>query len=291
VKKIMVATDFSARSDRAIRRATILARTFDASMTLVHVVDDDQPERIVRAEQTMTAALLREQAASLRQIDGVVCDSQVVLGDPFEGLAKAAAELLPDLLVLGPHRRQALRDVFVGTTAERAIRASVQPVLMANGVPAQAYRRVLVAVDLSDCSAVAVRCVAELGLDKHTAVFVTHVFDAPGTSVLAGASMTADQTRDYLAAEEGRAAEALATFLRDQSFVATRQITRHCDATTAMTILAIARETSADLVVVGTHGRSGVSKLLIGSVAEEVLRSADCDVLAAPPGGISPGVV
>jgi len=252
-------------------------------MTLVHVVDDDQPDRIVRAEQTMAAALLREQAASLREIDGVACDSQVVLGDPFEGLAKAAADLLPDLLVVGPHRRQALRDMFVGTTAERVIRTSVQPVLMANGVPAKAYRRVLVAVDLSDCSATALRSVAALRLNMHTAVLVGHVFDVLGDSTLASATMTVDQTEDYLVEEEETAVAALAQFLLAQNFAATGQIARRCDSTPAMTILAIAREISADLVVVGTHGRSGVPKMLIGSVAEEVLRRADCDVLAVPP--------
>lgn len=279
----MVATDFSTRSDRAIRRATLLAKTSDATVTLVHVVDNDQPDRVVRAEEAMAVSLLREQAASLREIDAVACGHRVVLGDPFEALVRVAAELRPDLLVVGPHRRQTLRDVFVGTTAERTIRSSIQPVLMANGVPVQTYRRVLVAVDLTDCAADVVRCVAELGFDKHTEVLMTHVFETPGASPLATASMTAVDVKDYLMEEQERAARALAKFLRDQGFVPTGQIPQRCDGTIAKTILAIARETLANLVVVGTRGRTGVSKLLLGSVAEEVLRSANCDVLAVPP--------
>lgn len=284
MKTIMVATDFSARSDRAIRRATLLAKTFDAAVTLVHVVDDDQPAQVVRAEQAMAASLLREQAASLREIDAIACDVRVVLGDPFEGLVKAAADLLPDLLVVGPHRRQTLRDVFVGTTAERTIRSSPLPVLMANGVPAQAYRRVLVAVDLRDCAADVVRCVAGLGLDRHAAVLVAHVFETPGASLLAGASMTAAQLDAYLSEEQARAAGSLATFLRDQGFAPTGQIAKRSDGTTAGAILAIARETAANLIVVGTSGQTGVARLLLGSVAEEVLRRAACDILAVPAG-------
>lgn len=60
MKTIMVATDFSERSDRALRRATLLARQFEATMLLVHVVDDDQPRRIVDAERDEATKLLRQ---------------------------------------------------------------------------------------------------------------------------------------------------------------------------------------------------------------------------------------
>ena len=70
MKKIMVATDFSERSDRALRRATLLARQFDAAILLVHVVDDDQPRRIVDAEGDEASTLLRQMAATLRDVDG-----------------------------------------------------------------------------------------------------------------------------------------------------------------------------------------------------------------------------
>ena len=53
------------------------------------------------------------------EIDGVDCHYSIILGNAFEGIAKAAEETSCDLLVMGPHRRQALKDVFVGTAAER----------------------------------------------------------------------------------------------------------------------------------------------------------------------------
>lgn len=196
MKRILVATDFSTRSDRAIRRATLLARTHGSSMTVVHVIDDDQPKRILKAERDAASVLLSEQARSLREIDGVDCDYSVVLGNAFEGIAKAAEETNCDLLVIGPHRRQALKDVFVGTTAERTIRASSRPILMANGVPAASYRHVLVAVDFSDCSADAVQAVRALCLDRNIAVSVAHVFDTPASGMMVRASSTEDQIKD-----------------------------------------------------------------------------------------------
>ena len=283
MKRILVATDFSTRSDRAIRRATLLARAYGSSITVVHVIDDDQPKRIVKAEREASSVLLSEQARSLREIDGVNCDHSIILGNAFEGIAKAAKEIDSDLLVIGPHRRQVLRDVFVGTTAERTIRASKWPILMANGVPAGPYRHVLVAVDLSDCSADAVRAVTSLRLEAHAAISVAHVFDAPGTGLMSRASMTEDQVQDYLAEVEERATGELGAFLGNLRFDPIRRVVKHNVTSVAHTISSLAREVSADLVVVGTHGRTGIAKLLLGSVAEEVLRIADYDVLAVPP--------
>lgn len=283
MRRILVATDFSIRSDRAVRRGTLLAKALEASLSLVHVIDDDQPRRIVKAERAAATALLDEQARTLRRIDGVDCDTRIVLGHPFEGITTAAEEIAPDLLVIGPHRKQALKDEFVGTTAERTIRASRRPVLMANGVPAGIHRHVLIAVDLSACSRAALRAVTDLGLEKHAAISVIHVFEAPGTSLMARGSMTKDQIEDYLADEEEEAASALAAFLGDLEFEPIRRILKHNEGSAAHTICAAARENSADLLVVGTRGRTGIGRFLLGSVAEAVLRAADHDVLAVPP--------
>jgi nucleotide-binding universal stress UspA family protein len=280
---ILVATDFSARSDRAIRRATLLARSYGSSITLVHVVDDDQPKRILEAEREAASALLSEQTRSLREIDGVTCDYRIVLGNAFEGIVKAAEEIDCDLLVLGPHRRQALKDVFIGTTAERTIRASGRPVLMANGVPAGGYRHVLLAIDFSNCSADAVRAVTRLGLGNHAAVSVVHVFEALATSLIPRASLTDAQVQDYLADVEERAGGELRAFLGNLNFDPARRVVKHNATSAADTIGKVAREVSADLVVVGTQGRTGIAKLMLGSVAEEVLRSGDSDILAVPP--------
>ena len=283
MKRILVATDFSERSDRAVRRATLLAKTSGASLSLVHVIDDDQPRRILRAEQQAAEAVLAEQTRSLREIDGLECASRIVLGDPFEGITAAVREDDADLLVIGPHRRQVLRDVFVGTTADRTIRASDRPVLMANGIPAGPHRHILVAVDLSGCSGDAVRAVQNLGLEAKAAVSVVHIFDAPAAGLMVRASSTEDEIQDYLADEEERASGELAAFLQDLDLKPMQRFLKHNESSIAYTICAAAREVSADLIVVGTHGRTGIVKTLLGSVAAETLRSSDRDVMAVPP--------
>lgn len=282
MKTILAATDFSTRSDRAIRRATLLAKQHDASMVLVHVVDDDQPPRIVKAEQKETSAVLEDMAKTIREIDKVTCSARNVLGDPFEGIVKAGDEVNADLIVMGEHRRQALKGVFVGTTAERTIRSSSRPVLIAAAVPAAFYRHVLIATDLSEASRGALHAVTSLGLNNHAAVSVIHVFDAMGSGLMARTSLDEDQIEDYVGTERNRAAQELADFMQDIPIKPIYSLLKPNRTSPSSAICSAAQETAADLIVVGTHGRAGIRKLLLGSVAENVLRDSETDVLAVP---------
>ena len=78
-------------------------------------------------------------------------------GDPFDGILRTARTLKADLIVMGAHRKQLLRDIFVGTTIERVIRTGPYPVLMVNNEVQPPYRTALAAVDMSEASANAIR--------------------------------------------------------------------------------------------------------------------------------------
>jgi len=283
MKKIMLATDFSERSDRALRRATLLARQFGASLSVVHVVDDDQPSRIVDSERNAASDLLRELRNTLQSVDGITCDTRVILADAFVGIARAVEEEEPDLLVIGPHRRQALRDVFVGTTAERTIRSVACPVLMVNGFPVGPYRHVMLATDLSAGSERAARTLVALGLIGGADVSFLHVYDAPATRLVMSHTVPKDDREAYLDDQRKEAAKTLAQFVKKTGVRSPRQIARFGLHTLADEILRSAKDEAADLVVLGTEGRTSVAKFFLGSVAEAVLRMADRDVLAVPP--------
>jgi len=282
MKKILAATDFSARSDRAIRRATLLARQFGASVTLVHVVDDDQPKQLVESESEIAERILADQCASLRHIDGLDCEFLVELGDPFEGIAAATARLSPDILVVGTHRRQALKDLFLGTTAERTIRASKRPVVMANNVPAAPWRHILVGIDFSDNSSAALEAVKSLGIDANATVTAIHIFDAPGTALIAHSAMTRDEATGYITGEQARAEKDLTAFLKRAGHAPDNTVVRFNETSVGMVLAETARELSADLIVVGTRGRSGLARTMLGSTAEETFRISEMDVLAVP---------
>lgn len=283
MKTIIVATDFSERSDRAIRRAKLLAREFDAKVHLVHVVDDDQAQAIVLAERDASIKLLEELTQTLEEIDAVKCDFRVVLGKPFLGITQAARDVSADLIVIGPHRRQLLRDILVGTTAERTIRTADRPVLMANGVPTGSYRRALAASDLSASSETTIRTAKSLGLLDRLNVSLLHVFSAPGTGLMNLASLSDEEKQSYIAGERKRAREEVTSFIDRIKVDGMSMILKLDTANIAETICATASELSAELIVIGTCGRSVIGRVLMGSVTEGVLRKSDRDVLAIPP--------
>lgn len=206
----------------------------------------------------------------------------MVLGDPFQAIVDAGEHLDADLVVLGPHRRQALRDVFVGTTVERAIRLSRRPVIMVNAVPAKPYDCVLIATDLSENSAAAVSIARRLGFLDVGQLAVLHAFEAPAHGLMRRASVGAEELRYYVAKEQELADTALSAFLDKVQFAPTHRRTKCVEATTAQAILEGAREVKANLVIVGSRGRSGLKMLFLGNVAEEVLRDSELAVLVAP---------
>lgn len=283
MRTILVATDFSERSDRAVARAALIAARSGARLHLVHVVDDDQKQRIIDSETTISQQLLQEEAKRLNETDGLTCTTAVVLGDPFEGIGNAAAGIDPDLVVLGAHRRRLLRDVFVGTTAQRTIRRARWPVLMVNVPPEHAYVSAMLATDLSEASRKAVVQLSELGLTERRDFTLLHIFDAPAQHLIMSSALTKQQMNRYLGELKVEANQALAEFAATLPPGDHDRIARHHNTGISAEILETASQIGADLIVVASQGRVGLSKTFLGSVAEEVLRRADRDVLAIPP--------
>ena len=282
MQRILVATDFSPRSDRAIRRACILAKQFNSTLRLVHVIDDDRPQSLVATERREAETLLAGIVKTLRELDGLSADAKVILGTPFAGLLQAAGDTRPDLMVLGLHRRRILKDVFVGTTGERIIRSGRWPVLVANAAPAQKYRRILIATDFSECSAQAVRTSASLGFLKAAAVIAMHAYEAPNQSLMYKASMTMEETKDYLLQERRRAENDLIKFLRDTNVDTESRLLKLVESSPAAAIRDCAGERHADLIVMGARGQNATGKAFRGDIINGVLRYSDKDILAVP---------
>ncbi|XHS01494.1 hypothetical protein ACFB49_31010 [Sphingomonas sp. DBB INV C78] len=280
---IIVATDFSPRSDRALRRAIILAKQTEAALSLVHIVDNDQPQYLVDAQMAAARPLLEETARAIDQIDGISAQATLASGDVFSGILGAAEELGASLIVLGPHRRQ-LRDAFIGTTAERTIAHSRVPVLMAAGVPSGPHGRALVALDMDEASKAAGKLVRELAILQKVEILAMHAFDAPAQGMMKRALSEPEAVDHYVASEERRADQQLQDMLNDIGMHAARRVLQPISGKVAPTILATASRENAALVVVGTNQRTGLRRFLLGSVAEEVLADSEADVLVIPQG-------
>lgn len=279
--RILVATDLSARSDRALRRASLIARKCGGAITLVNVVDAELPVRLIEAEIAAAADVLADSVATLRSEDGFAAEWVVKVDDVHAGILDAADEVSADLIVIGPHRSR-LRDVFVGTTAERVVRRSTRPLLVAVGVPSGHHRRTLLALDFDDASKTAARQAIELGIFEHTDVSVMHAFDAPAEGMMKRALEDREDIERYVATEGWAASERLEGLLAELGLPQTSTRVVSMIGSPARTILESAQQADSDLVVLGTNQRKGFERVLIGSVTADVIHDARRDVLVIP---------
>jgi nucleotide-binding universal stress UspA family protein len=250
---------------------------------LLHVVDEDQPAHLIELERNESEKILNERIGSIEELRGVHCLNVVVAGAPFDAILRTAESMSSDLIVMGAHRKQLLRDIFVGTTIERVVRTGPCPVLMVNNEAAHPYSRVLAAVHISDVSAHAVRSARALGFLDNVHVTILHAFEALAKSKLSMAGVPEERIDAHVEQERLRASAELATFLQSQE-IGNAAWSRRVEEGGALRIISGAvAEIQPDLLVIGTHGRSGIAKVLLGSVAERILRALDVDILAVPP--------
>ena len=281
MKRILVATDFSTRSDRALRRAVLVARRAEASLILVHVVDGDRSERLVASERREALSLLAEAADTLSSSDGIEAEPMVVVDDVHSGILDAADRSGAGLIVLGPHRRRA-RDVFIGTIVDRVVRRSRLPLLVSVQPPVSPYERTLLALDFDAASKSAGQAAVKMGIFADTDVVVMHAFDTPAEGMSRRSLQARDAIEEYVATERARAVERLDELVRELGLPPGGRRVAAINGTEARTILESATSEDAQLIVLGTNQRKGFERLLIGSVTESLIRDAHRDVLIIP---------
>jgi universal stress protein E len=281
--KILAATDFSARSDRALRKAGLLAQAMGAELTVLHVVDDDQPQDVIENEGREAERVLAAQVRAMAEMSAARSRPMVVAGNPFDGILRSAASIGADLIVMGAHRKQFLRDIFIGTTIERVIRTGPYPALMVNKELPGPYRNALAAVDIAEPSANAVRAATSLGLADERTVTFLHAFFPLGKRKMTVAGVNQASIDEYVANERRNATDELNAFLTENGFRPASLSLRVEEGEPFEVISRAVEARGHDLLILGTHGRTGLLKVLLGSVTEEALRRLDIDILAVPP--------
>jgi universal stress protein E len=281
---ILAATDFSTRSHRALRRAGALAAARGAELTILHVVDDDQPRELVEIESREATRILTEQIAAMAELRAVQCRPMIIGGNPFDGILVSARSIGADLIVMGAHRKQLLRDIFIGTTVERVIRTGPYPVLMVNNETNGPYRSAVAAVDTAEPSAKAVRTARSVGLVGDESITLLHAFLPPGKRKMSTAGLKQSSIDEYVADERRSATDELLAFLAAHELGGPNLSLRVEEGEPFEVISRAVEDMRPDLLIIGTQGRTGLLKVLLGSVTEQALRRLDIDILAVPPG-------
>lgn len=280
--RILVPTDFSRASDAALAHARMLAGSTGATVHLLHVVDNSFLATVLADPRDYESAAYEklQQRLSGESPGGIlVVERSEAPADPITRYARAHHI---DLIVMGTHGRGRVAHLLLGSVAEKVARTAPCPVLTMRETPRTPggrRPRILVPTDFSPCSDAALGCAKRMAAKMGGSVCLLHVIDHPASGVTFGSELCAPES---LAARQDRTDNARIELGRRMLADSRSRIVTTGDivfGASAAMISAYAADHAFDMIVMGTHGRSGIAHLLMGSVAETVIRTAPCPVL------------
>lgn len=290
-RSLLIPVDLSPASDRVIGRVALLPLAEGARLTLLHVVPKTLPPRAQRRAEADAKKALAAEATSLAKNlpKGVSIESIVKVGTPSLEIAKRAGTPKVELVVMGRGGGRAIRDVFLGSTAERVIRRGQLPVLVVRLPSRGPYRRPALALDLDQAAHGILELLLRVIPAPRPSVEIIHAYDMPYQGMIypSVSEDDADDYREHYREKALREIEKLLATSLAQAKVAPIDAPSwktHVRYGSPRTVIEKAvKKGEADLLVLGTHGHSGVAHAFLGTVAGDVLREVACDVLVVPP--------
>lgn len=288
IQKILFPTDQSECAEQALGRATFLADWHEAELHALSVLETEAFPPRVLDEWQLSEEEIAEQLHLLWEGDGPVgtdeetapptlVTEQVKAPSAAEGILRYAEKEDVDLIVMGTHGRRGARRLMMGSVAEEVVRRSECPVFTVRAKreaePDRPIERVLAPIDFSEFTEAAIDYAVELAQTYGARIDLVHVVnDAsfPGVYGMDAQPLALEKM------EEG-AQEALEDLVHEHIGFEDVRVAVEVGHP-AGRIAGYAEEEDIDLIVIPSHGRSGLKRMLMGSVAEKVVRSAPCPV-------------
>jgi nucleotide-binding universal stress UspA family protein len=292
IRQIVVTTDFSRPSLTAIPYALAVARHFGAKLHLLHVVDTTQFSSkslmlpLISPAELSRPLLNRLQGIALKfSPSGEIHVMKPREGRAYNEICESARKSGAGLIVIATHGTTGFQHVWLGSTAERVVQHSPCPVLVVRkrgrrfAAGRIRLRKILVPLDFSDCSQVAFDCGVGLAREFRSELLLVHVID-PICYPLGD---------EYGGVHSARLMEEARASAQTEMKKLARNAKVQCsvciaEGSPAREICQLAKR-DVDLIITPTHGRTGLRHVLIGSVAEHVVRHASCPVLVIPVRG------
>jgi nucleotide-binding universal stress UspA family protein len=299
IRNILVPIDFSKMSIQAIKTASRLARRFAASIHLAHVRPFDYagfsapappivPFSFMPYEQDAERGVARELNALAREYGVSAPTCHVLSGaPPFDEICRVAQRIPADLIVMPTHGRTGLKHVFLGSTAEKIVRHSPCPVLVTRGNALQSkngsrftIKTILVPVDFSSCSRDGLRYAIGFANEFGAKIIVQHatylgyIYSSEGNAIY--------DVRAMQETARENAERQMRELVHTVKFGRVKFGTVLTEGSPVLDICAFAKDRDADLIITSTHGLTGFKHVLIGSIAEQVVRHAPCPILVVP---------
>jgi nucleotide-binding universal stress UspA family protein len=284
---IIVPLDGSAFAARGIPYATALARSSDAKLVLVRVLAQRAPGGVLDDLEAIRAALTLD--AEAIRADGLRAEAVVRRVRPVNAddvarvIAEVAGEQRAELIVMSTHGRGGLGRWVYGSVADGVLQQSTTPVLL---VPPQADRplptdrrlRVLVPLDGSQLAEEAIETADLLAGTLDAELTLLRVVDLPPYPL--------NYAPYDLDAERDAAREYLQTHVERLDAQHTTVAARATIGNPSWMVASVAHDIDADVVVMATNGRTGLARLVVGSVATATLRRAETPVLLVRPAAV-----
>lgn len=288
LRNILVPIDFSPQSENALLHASFLAGELGANLTLLFVAEPIPYPFESPASEGETVRKVKERLEKLcasASTDAPAKNATIVRhGRPFEEICCAAEELQSDLIVIAPHGSRPLEHMLLGSTAERVVRHAGCPVLVVRpqqkapglGHPPTStqFKKLLVPMDFSDCSWKALDYAVPLALRFHAGLVLFHtvqLYPVFCEGALVDVCAVECQMRECVEHMMRELHEGLDPEIRTETIIGKGQPQAE--------IIRCAQQHEIDLIVLTTHGHTGLAHMFLGSTAEKVVRHAPCPVL------------
>lgn len=280
---IVAATDLSQTSRTAVRYASSLAETLGESLVIVNVLEVWGARS--RIKESFDETKLQPSQDAIDELNAFVTETlgadhgartEVLIGHPpVEQILAQAATERASVIVAGTSGHARLAEAFFGSTISALVRQSEIPVLaVPPGANAARFGAILAPVDFSSCSDQSLSLAARLAAGFDAKLFVLHAAPFNVPTAVAAVAFVPQSASEVQAASRTR----VQSMLVEHKLEGRAEILIELGAPHAA-IEAVVEQKRIDLVVMGTHSRTGVMKLFLGSTAERVLRSRTCPVL------------
>ena len=283
--RILVASDLTARSDRALARGFLLARQLDADLRVLHVVDAGLPDELRSHSVEWAKQSLAREIERIEAPTGKRASREVVAGDSGSYIVRAADSSTTDLLLLGVHPGSGgVSKTFGETTAGKILKSSLTAALLVRGEAIEPYRSVVIGVDFSMFSRAAIRQAVQIAPSAR--VHLVHAFHVPFKSRLGTESFINEVAYGQRLELDAFLTEEMDALGRrtDELGVLPGNVEKIVEEGPPEQVLRTVRNrVDGDLIVIATHGRGAISRAIWGSVAVDLLGDPPCDVLVIKP--------
>jgi len=274
--RILVPTDGSPGSERAFEVAATLASTHDAAVHVLSVVDEHGPTDDWDYDGDSPAEAFIESQADHVDTEGLSVTTAVREGVVHDAVLDYGDENEIDLIVMGTHGRTGVRRFLLGSVTEKVVRLADVPVLSvkADAEPGTvSFDDILLPTDGSSGAAAAIEPTGALASATDATVHLVSVVDTRSLGIDVGSSVIVDELESVATDAVGDASDRLSGMgVETVETAITHGVPYRA-------ILDAIEEADADLVVIGTHGRTGIDRYLLGSVAEKLVRTSPVPVM------------